>query len=152
MIEEREIEDQTRWWADSPKDAVEYLEYLIFRCDLAAQEYHHYTGRTLDQSDATVPLPLDAAAVRARQGMRKGMGPGRQRLSHDDRRIRDLIIHHARRRKAERQAELRGEKLTVAKAEELAAEDARQYACDHHGLYLAADTILWAMRRRDPPF
>jgi hypothetical protein len=105
------------------KDAVEYLYFEIFRRDLAAQRYQR---RARDQSEETVTLPLDVARVVldcAQRGMRKGTGRGGQRLSHRDRTIRDGIIAWAKWRKDE----LVGGGERAGKAEELAADEARQF-------------------------
>jgi hypothetical protein len=154
------LEQQDRWWATSPKNAVEYLEYQIFRRDLQAHKYQHYNGRPSDQIDDTVTLPLDAARLLldcARKGMRKGRGKGNQPLSREDRRIRGLIFDFGRRRKAELIAARHPSILvgpddnprpSAAEAEAKAAEDARKHGFDHYGVALAKSTIIRGMRSR----
>jgi hypothetical protein len=146
------IEEQDRWWAASPKDAVEYLETKIWRCDLKALRHYHDTGRPFDQTDDTVTLSLDAARLLldcARKGMHKGQGRRRPSLSRWDRKIRDGWFAWARRRKAKlidtRDSSILDDhgRPSAAKAEEKAAEETRQFAHDRNGLNLATNTILW---------
>jgi hypothetical protein len=123
------------------KDAVEYLDHQIFRRE-------RYSGRKLDQSGATVTLPLDVARVVldcARLGMRKGMGRGSPPLSYDDHLIRDSIVAWTR---GEAKRIAKAERKSLEEVEPKAAKRGHAYARDRFGVKYAASTIVRDLHRR----
>ena len=137
--------DDKNPWAVNRQNAVDYLALQIYRREFYAKR----GGRTPDEADETVTLPLDIARLvlaAAQAGVHKGRGKGGVRLTHPARNRRDGIILWAKARKAELMKKNKG--MPASTAEEKAAEEAHAFAWERYRIALAESTIIRGMGSR----